>query len=487
MKRLYKYTICCLLVVASIALITNARATDIAPNIESSKELSNNANVSLPHTTRDNVFDEVVWVVGDEAILKSDVEFMRMSYEYNKIPINGDPYTVIPEELAIRKLFLHQAQLDSIEVSENMVKPNVDAYIESMIEEAGSEENLVKIRQQSIKQLRADLIQKQMEEYLISEVRKKIVENSTVTPAEVRRYVKNLPLDSLPIVPTQVEIQIVSEVPRVAPEEIARVKSKLVELAARVNNGESFALLARLNSVDGSRKDGGELGFMSKGELVKEFADVAFSLTDPKTVSKIVKTEFGYHIIQLIERKGDKVNCRHILMKPNTTDAEIMNTINRLDSVANLVRTNVIDFDKAVLDFSDDSDSRNNRGLLTIRRSKYEIASRIEMNELHRAYQDIAKKVETMKVGDVSDAFLTFNNKGMEIGAIIKLKNRIPEHRADITADFQLLSDIVINKHNEELVNKWIQEKIKTTYIKIKDKWKRDGYQYDWLKVGKKN
>lgn len=482
MNCFFKYIAIFSFVVIGYVLVTNAKAPGSlnAPSLE--KNVSPSKSVTSV-ADNDNVVDEVVWVVGDEAILKSDVEFMRMSYEYNKVPLNGDPYVLIPEELAIRKLFLHQAQLDSIEVTENMVKANVDAYIDAMIEEAGSEENLVKIRQQPIKQLRADLIQKQMEEYLISEVRKNIVANSKVTPAEVRRYVKAMPVDSLPIVPTQVEVQIVTQTPYVEPEEIDRVKSKLVELAARVNNGESFSMLARLNSIDGSRKDGGELGFMSKGELVKEFADVAFALTDPKTVSRVVKTEYGYHIIQLIERRGDKVNCRHILMKPNTTDAEIMKTINRLDSVANLVKTNVIDFEKAVADNSDDSDSRNNCGLLANKfRSKYEVTSRFQMSELHRVYQDIAKKVETMKVGDVSDAFLTHNSKGLEVGAVIKLKTRIPEHRADITADFQLLSDIVVEKHNEELVNKWIADKIKTTYIKIKDKWKRSGYQYDWLK-----
>ena len=236
-------------------------------------------------------------------------------------------------------------------------------------------------------------------------------------------------------------------------------------------------------SKDGSAANGGELGFKGRAELVPEFSSVAFSLTDPKTVSKIVKTEYGYHITQLIERKGDKINCRHILRTPELSGEEIRKTLGRLDSVANLIRTDKLSFDEAVFRYSEDKDTRLNHGLMAYtRKEDGTLTSRIGMDELHRSYQDIAMAVEKMHIGEVSDAFTMRGRNGMKACAIIKLKNRIPEHKADITDDFQVLTDIVNDKRSEEIIQKWIEDKIKTTYVKIKDGWKRSGYRYNWLK-----
>ena len=431
----------------------------------------------------DNVLDEVVWIVGDEPILKSDIEMQRIAAEYNRTPIEGDPYVTIPEELAIQKLFLHQAALDSIEVTEADVQAYVDNELQRQISIAGSERNLENYRNMTMKEIRAYTTKMIMDQYRVMRVRDKIIGDGTATPAEVRRYFKDIPKDSLPTIPTQVEIQIISETPKVTPDEVARVKAELMEYADRVNKGESFALLARMFSKDGSAANGGELGFKGRAELVPEFSSVAFSLTDPKTVSKIVKTEYGYHIIQLIERKGDKINCRHILRTPELSAEEIRKTLGRLDSVANLIRTDKLSFDEAVFRYSEDKDTRLNHGLMAYtRREDGTLTSRIGMDELHRSYQDIAMAVEKMHIGEVSDAFTMRGRNGMKACAIIKLKNRIPEHKADITDDFQVLTDIVNDKRSEEIIQKWIEDKIKTTYVKIKDGWKRSGYRYNWLK-----
>lgn len=431
----------------------------------------------------ENVLDEVAWIVGDEPILKSDIEMQRIAAEYNRTPIEGDPYVTIPEELAIQKLFLHQAALDSIEVTEADVQTYVDNELQRQISIAGSERNLENYRNMTMKEIRAYTTKMIMDQYRVMRVRDKIIGDGTATPAEVRRYFKDIPKDSLPTIPTQVEIQIISETPKVTPDEVARVKAELMEYADRVNKGESFALLARMFSKDGSAANGGELGFKGRAELVPEFSSVAFSLTDPKTVSKIVKTEYGYHIIQLIERKGDKINCRHILRTPELSAEEIRKTLGRLDSVANLIRTDKISFDEAVFRYSEDKDTRLNHGLMAYtRREDGTLTSRIGMDELHRSYQDIAMAVEKMHIGEVSDAFTMRGRNGMKACAIIKLKNRIPEHKADITDDFQVLTDIVNDKRSEEIIQKWIEDKIKTTYVKIKDGWKRSGYRYNWLK-----
>lgn len=433
---------------------------------------------------QNNVVDEVVWVVGDEPILRSDVEMQILSAQYNHVPITGDPYAVIPEQLAIQKLFLHQAELDSIEVSAADVKAEVDERLQSMINTAGSEKALETYRSQSISEIRSELERLLIDSYRIMQVRNKIIGNTTATPAEVRRYFKDIPQDSLPTVPTQVEVQIITEWPPVSPEEIARVKSELMEYADRVNKGESFSLLARMFSKDGSAMNGGELGFKGRAELVPEFSSVAFSLTDPKTVSKIVKTEYGYHIIQLIERKGDKVNVRHILRVPEVSPEAIQSTLHRLDSVAGEIRTGKISFDDAVLRYSEDKETNNNQGLMVYTSPEDgSMTSRFRMQDLHEQYQDIAKVVEKMHVGEISDAFTMQSRTGMEACSVVKLKNRIPEHKADITDDFQILTNIVNNKRSEEVVQNWIKEKIKTTYIKIKDDWKHPGeYTYNWLK-----
>ena len=432
---------------------------------------------------QDNVLDEVAWIVGDEPILKSDIEIQRLAAEYNRTPIEGDPYVVIPEELAIQKLFLHQAKLDSIEVSEADVQQYVDRDVQHQISVAGSERNLENYRNMTMKEIRALVTKNVIDQYKMMRVRDKIIGDATSTPAEVRRYFKDIPKDSLPTIPTQVEIQIISETPFVTQDEVKRVKGELMEYAERVNKGESFAMLARMYSKDGSAINGGELGFKGRAEFVPEFSSVAFALTDPKTVSKIVKTEYGYHIIQLIERKGDKINCRHILRTPEISAEETRKTLNRLDSVANLIRTDKMSFDEAVYRYSEDKETRNNHGLMAyVNDMDGTLTSRIRMDELHRAYQDIALVVEKMHIGEVSDAFTMRGRNGMKACAVIKLKNRIPEHKADITDDFQVLTDIVNAKRDEEIVQQWIRDKIKTTYVRIKDNWKRSGYKYNWLK-----
>lgn len=434
-------------------------------------------------TAQDNIIDEVVWVVGDEPILKSDVEYQRLNAEMSGQRISGDPYSVIPEQLAIQKLFLHQASIDSISVTESDVMPYVNAQIERMINLAGSQEKLEEYRGVPLKQIRQEVIRYYIDSRKIDQEKQKIIGDKPISPAEVRRYFKNIPSDSLPYIPTQVEVQILTQAPALSPKEIERIKNELQDYAKRVNSGESsFSTLARMYSQDeGSVRQGGELGYSGRAEWLPEFANVAFSLTDPNTVSKIVQTEYGFHILQLIGRKGDKVNVRHILRKPVATDEAVNKCVLRLDSIADDIKSGKFTFPQAVFALSDDKDTKNNNGLMVNLNVESETqTSRFEMKDLP---QDVAKVVDKMKVGEISKAFSMINNKGQQMCAIVLLKNRIDGHKADITEDFQALTDIVSNKKNEDVLEKWIKEKQKTTYVSIKDGWKRTDFRYPgWIK-----
>lgn len=428
-----------------------------------------------------NIVDEIIWVVGNEPILLSDVEETRISSEAYGQPVDN-PYCTIPEQIAVNKLFVHQAELDSVTVSESDVIRAVDNRINESIQAFGSREALEQMYGRSVSQMRENLKKQYREQMMADEVRQKLTTDVKATPAEVREYFKNVPNDSLPFIPTQVEVQIITSVPEVPRAEVERIENKLREYARRVNSGEAdFSTLAKFYSEDGSARNGGELGYMGRNQLVPEFANVAFTLNDPKKVSKIVRSEYGYHIIQLIDKKGDKINVRHILLKPHIDDSEIEKGIARLDSIANDIRANKFTFDAAALSLSDDKDTRNNHGLMAnVDQQNGTVSSRFEMQDLPA---DVAKVVDTLSVGQISRAFRMTNDKGQEVCAVVMLKNRIEGHPANMTEDFQTLRDVVVNKRKEEKIEQWIKDKIKTTYVRISPDWRNCNFHYKgWVK-----
>lgn len=428
-----------------------------------------------------NIVDEIIWVVGNEPILLSDVEETRISSEAYGQPVDN-PYCTIPEQIAVNKLFVHQAELDSVTVSESDVIRAVDNRINESIQAFGSREALEQMYGRSVSQMRENLKKQYREQMMADEVRQKLTTDVKATPAEVREYFKNVPNDSLPFIPTQVEVRIITSVPEVPRAEVERIENKLREYARRVNSGEAdFSTLAKFYSEDGSARNGGELGYMGRNQLVPEFANVAFTLNDPKKVSKIVRSEYGYHIIQLIDKKGDKINVRHILLKPHIDDSEIEKGIARLDSIANDIRANKFTFDAAALALSDDKDTRNNHGLMAnVDQQNGTVSSRFEMQDLPA---DVAKVVDTLSVGQISRAFRMTNDKGQEVCAVVMLKNRIEGHPANMTEDFQTLRDVVVNKRKEEKIEQWIKDKIKTTYVRISPDWRNCKFHYEgWVK-----
>lgn len=438
-------------------------------------------HLSLSYAMAQSVVDEVVWVVGDEAILKSDIEVMRMQAAIENYRWERDPDCAIPERLAVQKLFLHQAAIDSIEVKETELNAQIEGRVEYMISQVGSKEKLEEYRKQTLTQIRASMHDDLRDQLMIQRMKEHLVKDVVVTPAEVRRYFKDMPADSIPFVPMEVEVQIVAQTPAVSQAEISRVKDELRGFTDRVNKGEAtFQTLARLYSQDpGTARRGGELDYSGRGTLDPAFAAVAFNLTDPKKISKIVESEFGYHIIQLVDKRGDKVKVRHILLKPEVGDSAINVSLARLDSVAMDIRAGKFSFEEAATYISDDKDTRNNRGLMANRTENGQ-TSKFQLQDLPA---EVAKVVDTMQVGQISQPFTMINERGKTVCVLAKLKNRVEGHRATITEDFQVMKDLVLEKRREEVIRKWVEKKIKETYVRIGDSYKNCDFEYKgWIR-----
>jgi peptidyl-prolyl cis-trans isomerase SurA len=435
----------------------------------------------LPLAAQDNVIDQVIWVVGDEAIFKSEVEEARLYAISENRKFDGDPYCIIPEELAIQKLYLHQAQLDSITATESEVMQHVDYYENMYVQNIGSVEKVEEYFNKKMSQIRDELRETQRASIIVNKMQQKIVGDIKVTPAEVRQYYKSLPKDSIPFVPTQVEVQILTQNPKIPESEIDDVKKRLRDYTERVEKGEtSFSTLALLYSEDkGTAANGGEMPFMGKGQLDPDFATAAFNITDPNKVSKIVKSEYGYHIIQLIEKRGDRIKVRHILLRPHVPDKSVTDALARLDSISNDIRDKKFTFDDAATMLSMDKDTRLNHGIL-VNEKENTTSPRFQMEELP---QEIGKVVDKLSVGEISKPFTMIDKDGKEICAVAKLKNRINGHKADITDDYTSVKEMLMNERREETLKKWIAEKQKRTYIRIDPNWQKCDFKYPgWIK-----
>ncbi|MDR1742724.1 MAG: peptidylprolyl isomerase [Dysgonamonadaceae bacterium] len=433
---------------------------------------------------QNNVIDEIVWVVGDEAILKSEVEDYRKGLLMQSQRIEGDPYCFIPEQIAVNKLFLDQAKIDSVEVQESNVNRMLEYYLSEYIASAGgSAEKLEEYYGKKLKDIRNDLRTQIREQQLINGAREKITGTITLSPSEIRKFYNSIPQDSLPFIPTTLELQIITAEPKIPLSEIDAVKARLRQYTDEINSGKSqFSTLALLHSEDqGSMLKGGEIGFKNRVELTPEFANVAFALNDPSKVSNIVESEYGYHIIQLIERRGDRANFRHILLKPKVSLEDLNKAKQQLDTI----RENIIDkkysFEEAATFLSADKDTRNNKGIMAnhIENSRNAGTSRFELDEL----KDIAKIVGEMKTGDISQPFTMINDKGKEVAAFVKITNRIEGHKANLATDYQTIKMMAENHKKQQILDEWLRKKIKNTYVRIDPEWKGCDFKYKgWVK-----
>lgn len=429
-------------------------------------------------SAQDNVIDCVEWVVGDKSILRSDIEEAINYWTLEGRKFDGDPYSVVGEDLAVQQLFLHQAAIDSIEIPETKLLRQVEAQLDAYIQRAGSKEKLEEYQKMPLSKMREMLYENIKNFYIMSEMKNKIVGDIKVSPALVRRFYESLPDDSIPFVQSQVEVQIITMEPPVDMEEIDRVKNELREYSDRIMSGEtSFSALALLYSEDpGSARSGGELDYRGRGQFVPEFATVAFNLTDPSKVSKIVETEYGFHIIQLIDKRGDRVKVRHILRKPRVSDENINSMMATLDSIANDIKNDSVTFEEAVLACSFDKETHNNYGIMY---NKETGSSRFQLHELPVG---VARVVDKMKVGEVSSPFTMMLDNGKEICAIVKLKTKIEAHKASVKEDYEILQELYKNRLSEERTAEWIREKQRTTYVQLTGDAKVEDFKFKgWI------
>ena len=435
--------------------------------------------VAVQASAQNNIAEEVAWVVGDEPIYKSDIEEQYMQLQYEREPIEGNPYCVIPERMAIEKLFLHQAKIDTVKVQDAMVIQQAESRINYFIANLGSREKVEEYFRKPLPELKEQMIEVIRNQYTVQEVQRNLTKDVKATPSDVRKYYATLPPDSIPYIPQQVEVKLLSLNPVIPQQEIDDVKARLRDFTNKINSGENeFSTLAILYSEDGSSMYGGEIGFKSRSELVPEFASVAFNLNDTKKVSKIVETEFGFHIIQLIEKRGDRINCRHILLKPKVAQKDLDEAKTRLDSIRKDMLDGKFTFEEATQWISQDKDTKNNKGIMVNRRTS---STKFEMADLP---QEIAKVVDKMEVGDISEPFIMIDqSRNKEIVAIVKLSRRIEGHKANLSDDYQILKNMYENNRKAKIIDDWVVKKQKETYVRIDDDWRNCEFKYSgWIK-----
>jgi peptidyl-prolyl cis-trans isomerase SurA len=406
------------------------------------------------------VIDKIVAVVGGNAVLQSDIEnqYIQMLAQRQKT----DKCEVF-ENFLIQKLMVNQAKVDSIEVNDITVESQLDNRMKYFIDQAGSKEKLEAYFNRSIFQIKEDMRITLKEQMIMQKMQGEITGSTKITPTEVEEFYNNLPKDSIPSVNSMVEYMQICRYPPYAEQSKFEVKKRLLELRKRILDGEKFATLAYLYSEDpGTARNGGEVGFLSKGEMDPEYAKVCFNMKE-NSISNIVESSFGYHVIQMIGRREDKVNTRHILMRPKATEKEIKSALLTLDSIAELIKKDTIKFDVAAIYFSEDKNSRLSGGKVINPSTN---STKFELDQLSQEDYYIIKK---MKAREISQPFLSKDENKRDIYKIVKLLTRSNPHKANLKEDYQLIQDLAIEAKKKKVLDKWVIDKQKATYFRIDD------------------
>ena len=445
------------------------------------------AAVSQNVVSQNGIIDEIIWVVGDETIFRSEVEEHHRMMVMSNIRLEGDPLCFIPEQMAIQRLWLNQARIDSIEVSQAQINRIADARVNEWIAEVGSVERLEEyFGGRSITTIRQNQRIQEYQDALIGGVQRKHFGNIRLTPSEIRNFYNRTPTDSLPWIPTTLEMQIITINPVIPIEEIDAIRAQLRDFTDRIHSGQAtFQNLAIVHSQCLiSAAQGGELGFAGRATWQPPFSNAGWALTDPNRVSNIVETEDGFHIIQLIEARGEQRNLRHILLQPRVPQEALDTALVHLDSIRSGIMTERITFDEAATFFSHDNVTRANRGIMVNNSLANQMSAnwgspRFALNEIN---QDIARVVGNMAVGEVSQPFAMINDRGQRITAMVKLTNRTEGHRATLVSDYQVIRELAENARRQELMDDWIRRTIARTYVRINPAWQNCSFRFDgWL------
>lgn len=430
-------------------------------------------------SAQDNVvIDQVVAVVGQNIILESDIENQYYQYRMQSGMISGGSSVrcQMLENLLFQKLLLNQAEIDSIVIQDLQIQQTMDQRLRYFIAQLGSRERFEEYYGKSVEEFKEEFRDDIEDQLKVEQAQAEIVANVAVTPSDVKDYFRAIPEDSIPLVNSTVLIGEIVRTPPVSLEQKLAVKERLRDLRKRVLEGESFSTLAILYSEDpGSAKKGGELGFYGRGELYKEFEAVAFKL-DEEEVSEIVETQAGFHIIQLIERKGEYVNVRHILLRTKVSPLDLAQAKAYLDTVAGLIRTDSLSFEEAVKTYSD-ADNRNSGGLLI---NPMTGTNSFEVSQLD---PQVSFVIDKLQVGEVSNPVIMETEDGRQAYRLLYLKKRTLPHRANMQEDYDLIQQWALEEKKAEAFQEWTAKKARKTYIKINDKFRECDFEFDWFEV----
>lgn len=433
---------------------------------------------AITSTAQDKVVDQIVAIVGGNIILKSEIERMHIEQQAQGVTTEGDMKCEILENFLVDKLLVAEAELDTlIEVTPSQVNQRMDQQMAMYVSYIGSEKAVEEYFKKSIVEIKSEMREGIRNQLLSQQMREKIVQDVTVTPSEVRYNFRNLKETEIPTIPTQYEYAQITFQPVIDLEEDNRIKSRLRDIKKRIEDGSSFATMAVLYSECPSAKDGGVIGYSGRAELDPAYAAVAFNLKDDK-ISNVVRSAFGYHIVQLVDKKGDKVNTRHVLMKPKISVEAKEVAYNRLDSLAKMIRNNEIAFEEAAQIFSYDKNTRNNSGIVINPNS---MSSKFSVEELD---PDVSKIITQMNVNEISAPFESIDRETqLPVFKIIKVLKKIDSHKADLQNDYQKLAEMYLMKKKEGVFNDWINKQQSETYIRIDATYANCNFNFNnWIK-----
>jgi peptidyl-prolyl cis-trans isomerase SurA len=426
----------------------------------------------------DVVIDQVVAVVGQNIILESDIENQYYQYRMQSGMISGGSSVrcQMLENLLFQKLLLNQAEIDSILVPDLEIEQTMDQRLRYFIAQLGSRERFEEYYGKSVEEFKEEFRDDIEDQIKVERAQAEVVANVAVTPSEVKAFFRAIPEDSIPLVNSTVLIGEIVRTPPVSLEQKLMIKDRLRGLRERVLEGESFATLAILYSEDpGSAKKGGELGFYGRGELYKEFEAVAFKLEDGE-VSEIVETKAGFHIIQLIERKGEYVNVRHILLRTKVSPLDLTMAKAYLDTIAGFIRSDSLTFEEAVKQYSD-ADNKNSGGLLI---NPMTGTNDFEVSQLD---PQVSFVIDKLQVGEVSNPVIMETEDGRQAYRLLYLKKRTLPHRANMQEDYDLIQQWALEEKKAEAFQEWTAKKARKTYVKINGKFRECDFEFDWFGI----
>lgn len=426
---------------------------------------------------QDKIIDQIVAIIGSNIILKSDIESINLQNQAQGITSEGDMKCDILENLLIDKLMVAEAELDTnIIVTDNQINQQLNVRIDYFLQHLGSEKEVESYFKKPIVQLKSELKDVIRNEILSGQMKNKLIEKIKTTPSEVRYYYRNLPDDQKPKINTQYEYAQITAIPVVSEAEDIRIKDELRAIKKRVEDGENFAMFAVLYSEDPGASNGGDLGYFGKTTMDPAFSEAAFNLK-PGQISNVVKSDFGYHIIQMVDRKGEKVRCRHIIMKPKIDIEAKEKIIASMDSLVNSIRKGEISFADAALRYSNDKNSRNNGGIVI---HPMTMSSKFEPNMLP---PDVSKVIDKLNINEISKPFISIDDKHREVIQCVKLINKVDAHVANLTEDYPLISEMFLQKKQEDAILEWISERQSKTYIRIDDTYANCSFKFkNWIK-----